>query len=157
MNRDRTQVVSPRRNHQGFTLIELMIVLVVVALLAAVAMPAYTNYTIRAKIPDATSVLANKRVQMEQYFQDNHTYAAANVGAGPCVADSSNYFTYSCTVLTAATYTLAATGKNPGPMAGFTYYITQNNAKSSTIAVPAPTAWINTSNTCWISKAGEKC
>ena len=58
----------------GFTLLELMIVVVVVAILASIAYPAYTDYIIRSRIPEATSTLATKRIQMEQWFQDNRTY-----------------------------------------------------------------------------------
>jgi prepilin-type N-terminal cleavage/methylation domain-containing protein len=53
---------------KGFTLIELMIVVAVVGILTAIAVPSYTNYVIRGKIPEATSQLASKRVQMEQFF-----------------------------------------------------------------------------------------
>ena len=67
----------------GFTLIELMIVVAIVGILATIAYPSYTDYVIRGRIPDATSGLAAKRVQMEQFFQDNRTY----VGAPACAAD----------------------------------------------------------------------
>ena len=137
------------KTQYGFTLIELMIVVVIVAILGAVAMPAYNDYVVRGKIPDATSNLATKRVQMEQFFQDNRTY----VGAPACTADSvaSQHFDFSCAVQTASAYTLQAIGK--GNMAGFTYTITEANVK----ATPAvPTGW--TANaTCWVTKKGGSC
>lgn len=137
---------------KGFTLIELLIVIAVVGILAVVALPAYNNYVKRGKIPEATSNLANKRVQLEQYFQDNRTYVAAPA----CNNDttSSKYFTFSCTVQTAATYTIQAAGT--GSMAGFTYTIDQNNAKSTTAA---PTGWAAAAMpaTCWITKQGGAC
>lgn len=134
---------------QGFTLIELMIVVAIVAILGAVAMPAYNDYVVRGKIPDATSNLATKRVQLEQFFQDNRTY----VGAAACTADStsSQYFDFSCAVQAASAYTLQAVGK--GSMGGFTYTINEANVKATT-AVPA--GW--TSNaTCWVTKKGGSC
>ncbi len=142
------------KSQNGFTLVELMIVVVIVGILAAVAVPAYGNYSIRGKIPDATSNLAAKRVQMEQYFQDNHTY----VGGTACNNDatSSRYFTFSCPVAATATaFTIRAAGT--GAMAGFTYTINQNNAKTSDITAPANNSWIETSTTCWITKQGGAC
>ena len=134
----------------GFTLIELMVTVVIVAILAAIAVPSYTAYVVRGKIPDATSNLATKRVQMEQYFQDNRTY----VGAPACNADTttSQYFTFSCpTAPTAVTYTLQALGT--GTMAGFTYTLDQDNNK---VTVAAPAGW-TTSATCWVTKKDGTC
>ena len=142
------------RIQSGFTLIELMMALVVVAILTAIALPSYTKYIIRGKVPDATSNLSTKRVQLEQWFQDNRTY----VGATACNADttSSKNFDFSCPVQTATTYTLQATGK--GSMAGFTYTIDQNNAKTSAFAAPAPSEWVPaTPNNCWVINVGGAC
>ncbi len=143
---------SPRIASAGFTLIELMIVVAVVGILAAIAMPAYTDYVVRGKIPEATSNLATKRVQMEQFFQDNLTYA----GAPACNTDSSasQYFTFSCSAAATATaFTLQAVGT--GSMAGFTFTVDQSNNK----ATPAvPSGWSSHSpDTCWVTKKGGVC
>lgn len=143
------------RKSAGFTLIELMITVAIIGILAAVAVPAYSDYVIRSKIPDATSALAAKRVQMEQYFQDNHTYAPA--ASAPCVADatSSKYFTFSCSVAgTATVYTLQAVGKDS--MAGFTYTVDQDNVKATTVTSGAPSGWTGNAS-CWITKKGGVC
>lgn len=138
---------------KGFTLVELMIVVVVVGILSVVAFPAYTDYSIRGKIPDATSNLASKRVKMEQWFQDNRTYATATAPCDNTVNSValSQYFTFSCPVLTASTYTIQAQGT--GSMAGFTYTIDQSNTKQTTAA---PTGW-GTSTSCWVTKKGGVC
>jgi type IV pilus assembly protein PilE len=135
----------------GFTLIELMIVVTIVGILATIAYPAYSDYLIRGRIPDATSGLAAKRVQMEQYFQDNRTY----VGAPACAADAatSRFFTFSCNpAATATTYTLEAVGV--APMLGFTYTIDNQNTKTSTIT---RAGWANTSTSCWIIRKDGSC
>jgi type IV pilus assembly protein PilE len=136
----------------GFSLIELMIVVAIVALLATIAYPAYSDYLIRGRIPDAASALAAKRVQMEQYFQDNRTY----VGAPACDADAttSRFFTFSCNpAATATTYTLEAVGV--APMNGFTYTLNQANAKTSVITRPG---WANPNpNTCWAIRKDGSC
>jgi type IV pilus assembly protein PilE len=137
------------KSQNGFTLIELMIVVAIVAILGSVAMPVYTDYIVRGKVPDATSNLAIKRVQMEQYYQDARTY----VGAPACTTDttSSQYFNFSCTGQTASAYTLQAVGK--GTMTGFTYTINESNVK---VTVAVPTGW-TTNATCWVTKKGGGC
>jgi prepilin-type N-terminal cleavage/methylation domain-containing protein len=87
----------------GFTLIELMIVIAIIGVLASIGYPSYTDYLIRGRIPDATANLATKRVQLEQFFQDNRTYA----GAPACNPDTavSKYFDFSCPVVATATPT----------------------------------------------------
>ncbi len=142
------------KTQRGFTLIELMIVVVVVGILAAIAVPSYTEYITRGRIPDATSNLATKRVKMEQFFQDNRTY----VGAPDCVADivTSSYFDFSCSVQTANTYTMQAVGKSS--MTGFTYAVDQANTKTTTIGAGAPSGWTAaTPNTCWVTKKAGVC
>ena len=92
---------------KGFTLIELMIVVAVVGLLAVIAMPSYTSYLARGKIVEAVAVLADYRVKMEQYFQDNRDYGTAGASC-PVVVANGQYFTYSC-VVGAATPSVAYT------------------------------------------------
>ncbi len=60
--------------YSGFTLIEMMITVAIVAILASVALPSYSEYVLRSKTEEATSGLAELRVRMEQYFQDNRKY-----------------------------------------------------------------------------------
>jgi type IV pilus assembly protein PilE len=129
-----------------------MVVVVILGVLAAVALPSYLDYVIRGKIPEATTHLAAKRVQMEQFFQDNRTY----VSAPPCNSDttSSKFFTFSCSVAgTATAFTLQAVGT--GTMAGFTYTIDQSGGMT-TGAVPS--GWtVPSPNSCWVTAKGGAC
>lgn len=134
---------------EGFTLIELMVVVAIVGILASVALPAYTDYVTRSRIPEATSALANKRIQIEQYFQDNRTY----VGAPGCDNDTttSQFFDFSCSVETATAFTLGAVGKSS--MLNFGYTIDQAGARVSTITA---TGWSGNA-ACWVTKKGGAC
>lgn len=142
---------------KGFTLVELMIVVVIIGILASVSIPAYSNYVLRGKIPDATSNLAIKRTAMEQYFQDNRTYLSGLACPSSVAPSSSTYFTFTCSVATATTYTLTATGITTTGTGGFSYTIDQSNAKTSTIAAPASTGWQSAVQPCWITKPGGVC
>jgi len=149
----------PSRLHthafSGFTLIEVMIVVAIVAILGTIALPAYNDYVIRGHIPEATAGLATRQVQAEQYFQDNRTFADAPGNPNPgCVANTqSNYFDFACSSANATTYTLTATGK--GLMNGFVFSVNESNAKS-TVGVPAN--WSTpTPNNCWVTKKGGVC
>jgi type IV pilus assembly protein PilE len=145
---------SSRNAQSGFTLLELMITVVIVAILAAIAIPGYSGYVTRGNISDATSRLATKQVQMEQSFQDNRTY----LGGAGCTSDttSSKNFDFSCTgagAPSATAFILSAVGK--GSMSGFTFTINQSGAKT-TAAVP--TGWsIASPNNCWVTKKGGTC
>lgn len=130
------------RMQEGFTLVELMIVVVVIGILASIGIPAYSDYVIRGKLIEGTSALSDGRVKMEQFFQDNRTYAG-----GTCPAATTN-FTYACSNLSTSTYTITATGI--GGLSAFIYSIDQNNAKTSN------TPWGNGA-TCWVTKKGGTC
>lgn len=143
------RMVLSMKNSQGFTLIELMIVVAIVAILASVALPAYDNYIKRGRIPEATSSLSSGRVQMEQYFQDNRTYANAPL----CTATSSGkFFDTLGSNCTGTGYTLTATGK--GGMAGFRYSVDQSNTQSSTVT--GVSNWTGNAS-CWVTRTGGGC
>jgi len=114
----------------GFTLIELLITMIIVGILASIAVPAYQNYVRRSALTEATNDLANYRVTMEQYFQDNMTYASGNNCGAPLPTGS--YFTFSCTVSGGGTgFTAAATGSS-GLTNGFSYTINDQNVEATT-------------------------
>ena len=64
---------------QGFTLIELMIVVAIIGILAALAVPAYQDYTIRSKVSEAASLASAVRTAVDVYFSENGTLPLAAV------------------------------------------------------------------------------
>ena len=122
----------------GFTLIELMIVVAIVAILATVALPAYNDYRRRGQLQEAFVHLADYRVKMEQYFQDNKNYGAT-CGTGAAYANwntfvptGAKYFTFGCvTANSGQDFTVTATGVG-GLTTGFDYTIDQTGAKATT-------------------------
>jgi len=142
------------RSAAGFTLIELMVTVAIVAILAALAYPSYRNYVIRGQLTNATTGLSAVAANMERYFQDNRTYVAANGFTPPCsTAAVYGQFTVSCpTTLTATTYVLQAVGS--GNTSGFKFYIDQLGNQSSTVAAPAPSSWTSCT-IAWETKPGQ--
>jgi type IV pilus assembly protein PilE len=157
---------------RGFTLLEPMIVVVVIAILAAVALPSYTDYITRSKFAEAQGNLSDLRVKMEQYYLDNRRYSSA-AGGGTCGITGGNtptvangrYFTYTCasTTLTAGvgdqTYTLTATGLAAEGIDGIAFTIDQAQTRATTVT--AATVMANkgyASNAgCWVRKKPSTC
>jgi len=136
----------------GFTLIELMIVVAIIAILAAIAIPSYSNYITRSKLTDAQNNLSAYRVAMEQYYQDNRQYGSGgNCGITP---SNTKYFTYSCALTTVNSlpgYTFTATGISGTQTNGFAFTIDQNNTHATTGA----NGWYTgTMGNCWVTAKG---
>src|SRR4029079_5758281 len=74
-----------RQRSCGFTLVEMMITVAVLAIVASIALPSYFDYIKRSKIVEATSGLNDMRVRLEQFFADNRQYPSACIAssAGP--------------------------------------------------------------------------
>ena len=144
------------RQLRGFTLIELMITVAIVAILAAIAIPSYTEYVMRGRISDAIATLGDQRIKMEQFYQDNRTYIGAcgapGTSVAPLPANTAN-FTYACPVLGLLAYTVTATGVAGGTMANFGYSI---NATGTKTTVSLPAGW--TVGACgWTLKKDGTC
>lgn len=131
-----------RSAERGFTLVEMLIVIVIISILSAVALPAYRDYVARGHITQATAALSELRTRAEQWFADRRTY----VGFSCTPSETPQQFTVACNQ-DVNTFTITATGS--GGMSGYSYTINQANAKTST----TPTS----SGACWITKNVGSC
>jgi len=147
---------------RGFTLIEVMIVVAIVAILAAIALPSYNDYIRRGQLPEAFAGMSDLRVKMEQYYQDNRQYGtnggncadvatpAWAVGTPTLTYAGAQFFTFTCAVTNAGQgYTITATGAN-GRAVGHTYTIDHNNARGTTLFKGNAVT-----SACWLAKGGE--
>ncbi len=139
------------RKAPGFTLIELMIAITIVAILASVAIPAYNSYTQRTKLAEGMTTLSNLRLQMEQYYQDNRSYAV--VGTTNCAipAPAGNDFSFSCTAPTPTTYVWTATSTGSSLGAGLFVYSIDQDGNRKTVKFHGGTS----ASTCWEIRPGK--
>ena len=142
-------------SNSGFTLIEVMITVAIIGILAAIALPNYSDYVRRGQITEATGNLASHRVQMEQWYQDNRVYTVNADGTGGCgfprPTNTAN-FTYTCVPGNVGgagqSFTTTATGAGTSNT-GFAYTIDQSNTRTSATGA----IWGGvTSNSTWLTK-----
>lgn len=148
----------------GFTLVELMIVVAIIAVLASIAVPQYSQYVRRSQIQEALSTMLEYRTRLEQYYQNNRGYGVsgtANCGVTPAAFPNLRFFQVACTVPNVAapalpqTYTLTATGIGGNVSGGnqATYTVDEQNVRQTTfwnspVALAPPRA-------CWLVGGGE--
>lgn len=154
LNRKKQQ----RQKVVGFTLIELMITVAVVAILAAIAFPSYQDYVRRGQLSEAFTYLADFKVKLEQFYQDNRNYGTVN-GCGHdgtaqrvnFAAPGVRYFTFACDLgATNQLYTITAAG-SAGSATGHIYTLNQNNERSTTTFKGSAVT-----KTCWLIR-GDEC
>jgi type IV pilus assembly protein PilE len=150
----------------GFSLIELLTVVAVIGILAAIALPSYNEYITRSKIQEATANLSDLRTKMEAYYMDNRRYSSTAAGGtcgiagGNAPTTANKYFAYTCASANPnaagdQTYTLTADGTPPATgMQGFKFTIDQANTK---VTVTVGSGWTAPATNCWVMKKSGSC
>ncbi|CAN4278235.1 pilin [Pseudoxanthomonas sp. LjRoot125] len=88
-----------KKNMQGFTLIELMIVIAILGILLAIAIPAYQDYSVRAKVSEAMTMAAPAKLAVAETLSSTGTLPATNTAAGYSFPGATSFVT---SVLTGA-------------------------------------------------------
>jgi type IV pilus assembly protein PilE len=133
-----------------------MITVAIIAILAAIAIPAYRNYVIRGQLVDATNGLSALRANMERYYQDNRTYAATGTFTPPCTTPSTvGNFQLSCVVTGTTTFVVQAVGIPAGStLSGFVFTVDQNGDQATTVTSPPAPGAFQSCTTAWVTKTG---
>jgi type IV pilus assembly protein PilE len=133
-----------RGHAAGFTLIELMVAVAIAAILATIALQAYGSYVVSSKLSESFAMLGDYRLKMEQFKQDNRTYAdplnANTCGIAPPVTNK--YFNFGCAIAASgALFTATASnrgGAGMGKPGDYSYSIDQDGVRNTPTFAGAP-------------------
>jgi len=116
-NRMRKQSLAAELlNQNGFTLTELLVVITIVGLLAALAIPSYLEHVTKTRRSEGQAALFDVAERMERYYSQNNTYETATIATGNAITDllttaqtAEDWYAISIAAQTASSYTLQAT------------------------------------------------
>lgn len=136
------------REVNGFTLVELMIVVAIAAILLTVAIPSYRNYVMRAYLSEAFDALSVYQIRMEQNYQDTGNYGVNNCAIATVNTD---HFNMACVLGNGGqTFTVTATANNNDGFTGYTYTFNDASARTTTAFPNGAGLPAN----CWMTNPG---
>jgi type IV pilus assembly protein PilE len=124
------------QRQKGFTLIELMVVIVVIAILASIAIPSYREYVIRGHRRAAQAAMMEIATQQQQYFVANRAYADEDELGYVLPPEVDEHYTY-------------AVALDPGPPPGFTINLTAKGSQIGDGDLALTSAGVKTPATKW--------
>jgi len=128
---------------RGFSMIELMIVVVIISILAAIAIPSYRQYVMKGHRSEATRALQDIASRQESYYFSNNEYTdnLANLGASSSIAGA--YFTVAIPSASSSDYEITATARGTQTQDGgcATFTLHRSGAKESTGTATTDTCW----------------
>lgn len=120
---------------KGFTLIELMIVVAIIAILAAIALPAYQDYVARSQVSEAMSLTSGARTAVAEFYADRGAWPISNAEAGlsPATSIQGNYVRQVQVAATGGTIaaTMKAAGSASAKIANGVFALTPNDTGGS--------------------------
>ncbi len=158
-----------KKASRGFSLVELMVVVMIIGALAAIAMPQYDSYVARGRLAEGMSLLSELQLRQEQYYQDNRAYVN---GMAPRVAGQ--YWGGTCTTSATTTpnqlFTCTATPTATSGI-GYVFSVDQGGSKTTVLtSAPGSTpvaGWVMptispsltpaTFVSCWIKTKNGTC
>lgn len=127
----------------GFTLIELMVVVAIMAVLVAIGVPSYTSYVLKGKLTEGQTLLSDLQLRQEQYYADNRSYAD-----GMTPRSAGKYFTATSCVTSSANQSYICTARMTSP--SFSYTVNDGGAKTTT---KSDGSTVN----CWLTSDSGTC
>jgi type IV pilus assembly protein PilE len=147
-----THTRARNRRPRGFSLIELMVVVAILAILSAIAVNSYTRYIQRSRRTDAYAALAQDQGIMERCYALTFDYENVSEGENNCVeiatTSQEGYYTIALASVTTTAYTLTATPVSGSPQAEDTS-CAQISITNANIKTAYDASGTEDSTTCW--------
>ncbi|MGY4533750.1 type IV pilus assembly protein PilE [Pseudomonas sp. TE3786] len=124
-------MIKNARTMQGFTLVELMLVVTVIGILAAIVYPNYQEYVMRSNRTEGIALLNDAAARQERYFAQNNTYADTSAKLGLSGQSPNKMYTLDISNTSASTYTLTVTPSRTDAKCG-NLSVTQAGTKDKT-------------------------